>query len=91
MLGVVVYGGIAIARSSFQLAAITTFSTSTRLASLDHASSFDPGSYRIHVRLATSYLSRGECARARPHARAARALFPSAAEPRRVLASCGGK
>jgi O-antigen ligase len=91
MLGVVLYGGIAITRSSFQLAAITTFSTSTRLASLDHASSFDPGSYRIHARLAASYLSRGDCARARPHARAARALFPSAVEPRRVLASCGSK
>ena len=91
MLGVVLYGGIAIARSAFQLAAIMTFSTSTRLSALDRASSYDPGSYRIHARLAASYLSRGDCARARPHARTARALFPSAVEPRRVLGSCGSK
>ena len=91
MLGVVLYGGIAITRSAFQLAAITTFSTSTRLATLDRASSYDPGSYRIQARLAAAHLSRGDCAKARAHARAARALFPSAAEPRRVLASCGSK
>jgi len=91
MLAVVVYGGIAIARSAFQVAAITTFSTSTRLASLDQASLYDPGSYRIHTRVAAAYLSRGDCARVRPHARAARALYPNAAEPRRQLASCGSR
>ena len=91
MLGVVTYGGIAIARSAFQIAAIATFSTSTRLASLERASSFDLGNYRIHTRLASAYLSRGDCTHARPHARAARSLFPSAAEPRRIVASCGGK
>jgi O-antigen ligase len=91
MLAVVVYGFTALARSAFQVAAITTFSTSTRLAMLERASLYDPGSYRIHTRLASSYLSRGECAHVRPHARAARALFPSAAEPRRQLAACGSK
>jgi len=91
MLAVVVCGGIAIARSAFQIAAIATFSTSTRLASLDQASSYDPGSYRIHTRVAAAYLSRGDCARVRPHARAARALFPNAAEPRRQLAACGSR
>jgi Flp pilus assembly protein TadD len=91
MLGVVLYGGIAVARSAFQLAAIATYSTSSRLATLDRASSYDPGSYRIHARLSAAYLSRGDCSHARPEARAARALFPNAAEPRRILASCGGK
>ena len=91
MLGVVLYGAIAIGRSSSQIAAIATFSTSTRLSALDRASSYDPGNYRIHARLAAAYLSRGDCAKARSHARAARSLFPSAAEPRRVLAACGSK
>lgn len=91
MLGVVILGGTAIARSAFQFAAITTFSTSTRTSVLERASSYDPGSYRIHARLGASYLSRGDCARVRRHARAARALFPSAAEPRRLLGSCGSK
>ncbi len=91
MLGVVVYGGIAVARTAFQIAAIATFSMSSRLATLERASSYDPGSYRIRTRLAAAYLSRGDCTHARPHARAARGLFPSAAEPRRILSSCGGK
>jgi len=91
MLCVVVYGGIAIARTAFQVAAMGTFNSSTHLATLERASLYDPGSYRIHARLATTYLSRGDCAHARPHARAGRALFPSAAEPRRVLAACGAK
>ena len=91
MLGVVIYGGIAIARTAFQIAALATFSSSTHLATLERASSYDPGSYRIHTRLAAAYLSRGDCTHARPHARAARGLFPSAGEPHRVLASCGGK
>jgi O-antigen ligase len=91
MLGVVLYGGVAVARSAFQLAAIATFSTSSRLATLDRASSYDPGNYRIHTRLSAAYLSRGDCSHARPQARAARTLFPNAGEPRRILASCGSK
>ena len=82
---------IAVGRSAFQLAAIATFSTSTRLATLERASIFDPGNYRIHTRLAQAHLARRDCARARPHARAARALFPNAGEPKRELAACGGR
>lgn len=84
-------GGVVIARSVGQLAAIALFSTSSRVATWNRASWFDPGNYRIHTRVAQAYLSRGDCARARPHARAARALYPNAAEPRRQLAACGSK
>ena len=70
---------------------IALFSTSQRTATLDRASTFDPGNYRIHVRVAQAYISRGDCRRAVPHARAARRLFPNAGEPRRQLASCGTK
>jgi O-antigen ligase len=91
MLGVVLYGTIAVARSALQFAAISTFSTSTHLATLERASTFDPGSYRIHTRLASAYVNRGDCAHARPHARTARALYPSASEPRRLLAACGSR
>lgn len=84
-------GIVVIARSAFQMAAIITFSTSTRLSALDRASQLDPGNYRIHTRVAQAYLSRGDCTPARSHARAARALFPNAAEPRRQLAACGSR
>jgi hypothetical protein len=88
---VLVVAALMIARSAFQLAAIGIFSTSSRLSAWEQASTFDPGNYRIHVRLAQQYLARGDCTRAKPHARAARGLFPSAAEPRRQLAACGAR
>jgi hypothetical protein len=80
---------IAIARSAFQLAAIATFSTSSRLAAMDRAALFDPGSYRIQLKTAQAYLARGDCRHARPHAAAAHGLMPSAAEGRHVAAACG--
>jgi O-antigen ligase len=83
-LGVIVVG-----RSAGQFAAIAMFSTSSRAAAWNQASVFDPGNYRIHTRVARAYLTRGDCTRSRPHARAARTLFPNAGEPRRQLASCG--
>lgn len=86
-----VLGILIVARSAFQVAAMGTFTMSTRPSVLERASLFDPGSYRIHTRVAQSYLNRGDCTRARPHARAARSLFPNAAEPRRQLSQCGGR
>ncbi|MEP6618142.1 MAG: O-antigen ligase family protein [bacterium] len=83
-------GGLAVARSGTQLAAMSLYSGSSRAAALERASSLDPGSYRIHVKLAEAYKNRGDCTRARTHATAARQLFPSAPAPRRILASCGG-
>ncbi|MEO6878259.1 MAG: hypothetical protein ABI205_07250, partial [Gemmatimonadaceae bacterium] len=84
-------GAIAIVRSAAQVGSMGIFSSSTRTAAVAQAESFDPGSYRIRVRLGQAYLARGDCARARVHARAAHNLFPSAAEPKRAIAACGGK
>jgi O-antigen ligase len=88
---VLVAGAVAVGRSATQLAAMSTYSESSRLVSLADAARLDPGNYRIRLRLAQAYLGRGNCARARTEARAARALFPNAADPRRVLAACGAK
>jgi O-antigen ligase len=82
---------VSVARSTGQLTGIALFSTNSKVAALDRSSRFDPGNYRIHTRVAQAYLARGDCTHARPHARAARSLFPSAAEPRRQVAACGGK
>ena len=83
-----VVGAIAIARSVTQASAMEVFSTSSRARVLEAASTLDPGSYRIHVRLAAAWIARGSCTRARPHARAARELFPNAAEPKMLLSPC---
>ena len=82
-------GALAVWRSASQLMAMSIFSTSTRTSRLERASVLDPGSYRIHLRLAEGYLRRGSCARARAHAAAARDLYPSAPAPKRVLSRCG--
>ncbi len=88
-LVVVALGGLAAARSATQIGAMSLVNGTTRTSSLERAASLDPGSYRVHVKLGAAYLSRGSCGKAVAHAEAARALFPNAAEPRRVLAGCG--
>ncbi|MEO7085376.1 MAG: O-antigen ligase family protein [Gemmatimonadaceae bacterium] len=88
---IMVLGGIAVARSAAQLAAIAVFSTSTKTAAYAQAALLDPGSYRIRTRLAQAYIGRGDCGKAKPQSHAAHALFPSAAEPKRQLSQCGTK
>jgi O-antigen ligase len=89
MLIVVILGGLSIARSGGQLAAMAVFESNTRASRVEHAAELDPGSYRIHLRLAEAYAKRGSCKNVRAHAGAARALFPNAAAPKRLLAACG--
>jgi len=48
----------------------------------------DPGNFRIRVRAAEMYIARGDCKRARPHAAAAKGLFPSSPAAGRAVAAC---
>lgn len=89
MCVVAALGALAVWRSAWQVRAMSVYSTSNRTSQLERSSSLDPGSYRIHLRLAEGYQRRGSCTRARAHASAARALFPNAPAPKRVLARCG--
>jgi O-antigen ligase len=86
MIAIVIIG-----RSAGQAGAIAMASTSTGLDALSRSTVLDPGNYRLRNRLAQAYIARGDCTRARPEARAARDLFPSAAEPKRYIAQCGGR
>ena len=85
-----VVGGLAVERSGAQLMAMSIYATSARASVLERASTIDPGSYRIHARLAQLYLSRGDCKRSKPHANAAMQQFPFSPAARRLLAACGG-
>ncbi|HKO15070.1 MAG TPA: O-antigen ligase family protein, partial [Gemmatimonadaceae bacterium] len=67
-------GAVAIVRSAFQTAAMATYTGATRLSTLQRAALFDPGSYRIQLRLAQAELDRGHCESARDRAHAARGL-----------------
>ena len=67
---------------------MSIFATTSRATELERASLLDPGSYRIHMRLADAHLRRGNCKRVIAHATPARELYPHAARPRRLLAAC---
>ena len=86
---VVMAGAVAVTRSAAQLTAMSMYATNSRASTLERASAIDPGSYRIHARLAQLYLGRGDCRRSRVHAGAAMRLFPSSPVAHRLLAACG--
>ena len=85
------FGLLAIGRSSLQIAAMSTYSGASRLSEIERAARFDPGNYRIQLRLADGYLARGDCVKAAAHAAAARGLFANASDPKGVLRRCGVK
>ncbi len=80
---------ISTVRSAMQSVAIVTVGTGGTRAGWNQAAAWDPGSYRINLRVAQLHASRGRCAAARAYARRALALLPSARAPRTVLSSCG--
>jgi len=86
---VVLVGALAILHSALALGAMSAFSSSSRIAAISEAATLDPGEFRIRVRAAQSYIARGECSKARPHALAARQLFPSSTQARRLVSECG--
>jgi O-antigen ligase len=89
VLGVaVVFALMIVLRSSGQIAAMSVYTAAATTAQSSRAALFDPGSYRINMRLAEAYASRGDCARVRRYAGAARELFPNAAQPKRLLRRC---
>ncbi len=49
---------------------------------------WDPGSYRINLRVAELYSRRGHCSMARSYARRAVSLFPHSSEARRISRNC---
>jgi O-antigen ligase len=82
-------GLLAAGRSALQVAAMATVTMSTRTSALERASLYDPGSYRIHLRLAEAYLNAGRCDHARPELHDARDLYPMAITPHQLLSQCG--
>ena len=87
----VVLAVLVVLRASGQVAAMSVYTAATTTKQAARAALFDPGSYRINMRLAQGYASRGDCAHVRQYAGAARELFPNAPEPRRLLRRCAPK
>jgi hypothetical protein len=85
----IVLAVLVVMRSSAQIAAMSVYTDAPTTAKAARAALFDPGSYRINVRLAQSYATRGDCKRVRQYAGTARELYPNAPEPKRLLRRCG--
>ncbi len=81
---VLVLGSLAAVRSALMLDAMQHYER----GAVATAAREDPGNYRIQMRLAEADAARGRCELVREHAGAARALFPHALAPRRLLAAC---
>jgi O-antigen ligase len=79
----------AVARSTAQTVAMESVGRGGRTAGWVSAAAWDPGSYRINLRVAELYTRRGRCEIARPYARRAVALFPNSPVAKRVLRRCG--
>lgn len=76
------------ARSATQVVAITTVGTGGARAGWNSAAAWDPGSYRINLRVAELHAARGRCSDALLFARRALDLFPDAPAARRVIRGC---
>ncbi|HEX8361770.1 MAG TPA: O-antigen ligase family protein [Longimicrobium sp.] len=78
MMALLAVLGAFTARSAAQIGAMHLVSTQSSNRALEQASRLDPGSYRIHLRLARAYRGRASRDRRCEHAEAAHALFPRA-------------
>jgi hypothetical protein len=88
---VALVGTLLTVQSLGQIGAMAVFTGSGKPATREWAARLDPGNYRIHMLLAYEWRNRGRCNRARPHAEAARMLYPNHPAPQKLLAACGTK
>jgi Lipid A core - O-antigen ligase and related enzymes len=84
LIAIIAVAAIGVYRSAAQVVAMEISAAHGDRASLARAAKIDPGSYRIQLRLARMG-GRAHC----EHARAARALFPSAKAAAEVSRGCG--
>jgi hypothetical protein len=75
-------------RSATQARAMSIVGRGGHTAGWVTGAMWDPGSYRINLRVAQLYSRRGHCSVALGYARQANALFPLAPEARRIRQSC---
>lgn len=85
LLLVALLSGAAAVRSAGQLAAMGLYAADESREALERAAALDPGSYRVHLRLAHRYRDREQRCE---HALAARDLYPHATAARRLARRC---
>lgn len=77
-----------VVRGISQALAMAVYAEAPERVASRRAADIDPGSYRLRIRAAQSYASRGQCRNAVRHAEAARELFPNASAPKAILRRC---
>jgi hypothetical protein len=86
--GLLVVSIVSAARSVTQTIAMTSVGRGGMTAGWVNGALWDPGSYRINLRVADLYYRRGHCSAARGYARRAVSLFPNAPAARRIARNC---
>jgi O-antigen ligase len=87
-VGIVLVLLASVARSATQAVAMSMVGRGGMTAGWVSGATWDPGSYRINLRVAELYSRRGRCSFARGYARRAVSLFPHAPEARRIRRNC---
>jgi O-antigen ligase len=88
-VGIILVLLASVARSATQTMAMSLVGRGGMTAGWVAGAMWDPGSYRINLRVAELYSRRGRCSFARGYAHRAVSLFPHAPEARRIRQSCG--
>jgi hypothetical protein len=87
--GLILIALVSAIRSTAQTVSMITVGRGGMTAGWIGGATWDPGSYRINLRVAELYYRRGRCSSARSYARRAAGLFPHAAAARRIARDCG--
>jgi O-antigen ligase len=84
----ILFSLLSTARSMTQMMAMTSVGRGGFTAGWVTGAMWDPGSYRINLRVAELYSRRGHCSFARGYAHQAVSLFPNSPEAKRIARSC---
>jgi hypothetical protein len=87
--GMIAISLLSAARSATQTVSMMSVGRGGMTAGWVNGSDWDPGSYRINLKIAELYYRRGKCSTARVYAHRAQKLFPHAYAARRIANSCG--
>jgi O-antigen ligase len=79
---------VSVARSVTQTVAMTAVGRGAYTAGWVTGAMWDPGNFRINLRVAELYSRRGHCSVARGYARQAVSLFPHSPQAKRIQRSC---
>jgi hypothetical protein len=87
-IALVLFSLVSTARSVTQTMAMASVGRGAYTAGWVTGAMWDPGSYRINLRVAELYSRRGHCSVARGYARQALSLFPHSPQARRIAHAC---